>query len=967
MPAAHAGQAVPGRVQVVEVVHPQLDELGPGEVEPRLVDERGHAAPQPGRVARRAVRPARHAQAQHLVRVPPALRVAQVGLEVALLDVAGRRVPAQLGVAQRVGRRQVLGAGQRPGGTGRDLDEGRAAAAPALLGHGQRDGVARALHVVHVDLVPRVRVGQRHAHLGLHRQGRGGGRAQPRQPVHQAGHPVRPERPGGVQVGDEAARRLLPQARAQVLRALALVEEGPAEAPVPPFEAEGAPDQRPPRLLEQRRVGIVHVQLRAGRDLPLQRHRADVVVDRVVLVAHPLLAVHRDDLGVLEHVAPPERDLPLDLRGLVLHLDEVGGALAAQRVVAVVDERVRRVLLQHARGRVGVGGSHERVPAREQGADRAVEGPARRAEARREGARVGQEEHAVPVVHEGAGQRGRVHHRPVHRAVVGPAHRGAAALVVVVEPHDLQVRDALARLVVDRRVGVALVDAQREGARIDALTADLVEVPQLQLTHRVEGRQRRVGLEVQLGRVRHQLAGGRAQQLHLHRRHAAGVLDLAGAAHLQVVAHAGAARVHGARPVGRGQALLAAHLAHQADDLEVGAVDVAQDLVVAVRARLELGELAEHRVVRVGRRGGARRQVRPRPSAHRGQVRGVVGVVAVQGDAGLVDVEGRPARVVEQEVDAADVVEVGQRLRGGGRPAGVARALALALLLAGQHREVERPVAQRGLDAEQALVAAAVGHVLRAGQRQVRVAEVERLHQVVLVALVVDGDAVGERDLVGGVLQQVDLDAVGELALEPDVEVLLHVQGREQRAPLAQQARLPVGPVARPRQPDVLGARHVQRRPAGTEPALHPGRQRRGQLERQPGRGRARRRPGPGVDVLQGARPPLAFERQPRRFAREDGQGARRSGFQRHVPDEGRGAQQPGIGGHRHPQGAGVEAQQDPGAAQPHRAQGPEHEAVLEGEPGGRAPGRGQRVSRGHGPTGLQPEVGKPDEDEQGR
>jgi hypothetical protein len=51
-------------------------------------------------------------------------------------------------------------------------------------------------------------------------------------------------------------------------------------------------------------------------------------------------------------------------------------------------------------------------------------------------------------------------------------------------------------------------------------------------------------------------------------------------------------------------------------------------------------------------------------------------------------------------------------------------------------------------------------NVLRARQRQVRVSEVELLDDIVLVALVIDREAIEERDLDAGILEQVDANTV---------------------------------------------------------------------------------------------------------------------------------------------------------------------------------------------------------------
>ena len=211
---AHA--APPAGVPVAEVVHPQLDELGAGKVESRRVEQVVHTRPQAGGIADPPPGwPARHAQAQHLVRIARALGIFEVGLEILLLDVVGRRVPVHLGVVETVDLEPRLHTRRRDRHLvpRRQLEQRHARPVPALLRHGQGDRVAHPLHVVDEDLVPGVGIGKRHSQLGLHVEIRRGGRADSRQAVHQPGRPARVERPFGVEVGDETARGLLPQPR----------------------------------------------------------------------------------------------------------------------------------------------------------------------------------------------------------------------------------------------------------------------------------------------------------------------------------------------------------------------------------------------------------------------------------------------------------------------------------------------------------------------------------------------------------------------------------------------------------------------------------------------------------------------------------------------------------------------------------------------------------------------------------
>ena len=79
------------------------------------------------------------------------------------------------------------------------------------------------------------------------------------------------------------------------------------------------------------------------------------------------------------------------------------------------------------------------------------------------------------------------------------------------------------------------------------------------------------------------------------------------------------------------------------------------------------------------------------------------------------------------------VVVVRQHLPGPRGAARVARALAAAFLLARQPGDVEPGEARGHLDAEEALVASAVRDVLRSRQREVRVAEVEGLDELIRI------------------------------------------------------------------------------------------------------------------------------------------------------------------------------------------------------------------------------------------
>src|SRR5439155_26097086 len=81
---------------------------------------------------------------------------------------------------------------------------------------------------------------------------------------------------------------------------------------------------------------------------------------------------------------------------------------------------------------------------------------------------------------------------------------------------------------------------------------------------------------------------------------------------------------------------------------------------------------------------------------------------------------------------------------------------------------------------------------------------------------------------------RLDPDAVAELPLELDVQVLLHVERGEERAAQAERPDLLVGPVALARQLDVLRTRHGEGRTAGPEQALDLGGERRGEIEFEP-------------------------------------------------------------------------------------------------------------------------------------
>ena len=415
-----------------------------------------------------------------------------------------------------------------------------------------------------------------------------------------------------------------------------------------------------------------------------------------------------------------------------------------------------------------------------------------------------------------------------------------------------------------------------------------------------------------------------------------------------------------------------------ADHLVVRTVDVGEDLVVAIRSSIEDLERSAHRDRTTPEPGGAVRRTRDidqeridqRTSAHRGSVVvAVVGVVEVDPDARVRDVELTLVRVVEQEVHVLDVVEVAQRLR---LPRGAARvggALAPPLLLAREHGEVERPEARRDLGAEQPFVLAAVGDVLGARQAQVRVAEVERLDQVVLVALVVDGDPVRERDLDARVLEQVHPDAVRELSLEADVEILLHVERGKERALLPQRSGLHVGPVARSREPDVLLPRHVERGAARAEKALHPSREWGGKLEREATarRGTIRRRGPERVDAAARTFQPRALEVAAAELFGERVERTLGALTQRDIAHLRDRAERAGIGIDGDPQLPGVVGELEADRTAPEVGQGREDELVLEHEPGDRLPRRGKGVRREGLVAVSEPKARKTDEKGKGR
>jgi hypothetical protein len=491
---------------------------------------------------------------------------------------------------------------------------------------------------------------------------------------------------------------------------------------------------------------------------------------------------------------------------------------------------------------------------------------------------------------------------------------------------------------------------------IDARSAELVEVPQLELAG---GQEDRRGVEAVATRGAGQRIGGGADDLHAANGNRVAVERVLATDREDVL------RVQEAGPVGRRQPLLAGHGPAKLDDLEVRSVDVGEDLVVLVGPALEQVEAAAH-----GRRIG-RVRVHEGEAPNRVHVVGVDVVVEVDPDGAVGDVEREPVGVVEEEIDALHVVEVAQGLVLLGRAARVGGALAPAFLLAREDGPVEGPHARRGLDAEQALVSAAVRHVLGPRQREARVPEVEGLDEVVLVPAVVDRDPVRERDRVRRVLEQVDLDAIGELALEPDVEVLLHVERREERAPLAERADLLVRPVALPRERDALRTRHVERRASGPEDALHAPRQHVGKRELEPPpRGGGRHRPE-AVDaravlllplaakVPLGERARVVLERGARRFA--DGRLAELHGEQ-HL---GR------VRVEAHVELAHVVLLGDADLPGPPAdfGQGHAHELVLHGEHGGGRPSRRQRVRRGRLGAALEeaPEAGKADQEDERR
>ena len=152
------------------------------------------------------------------------------------------------------------------------------------------------------------------------------------------------------------------------------------------------------------------------------------------------------------------------------------------------------------------------------------------------------------------------------------------------------------------------------------------------------------------------------------------------------------------------------------------------------------------------------------------------------------DVQGRlvklpetRVRVEQEEVRPRDVIEIvdlhGARLGRAGHGLGVG----LPLLFGQDAGDIERPKPRLGVDAEKSLGLAAVGNVLRAGEAEARVPEVDALEDLVFVALVVDLDPVGQRG--GSLARLIDIDAhlVADRSGELEVQLLLHVELGELR------------------------------------------------------------------------------------------------------------------------------------------------------------------------------------------
>src|SRR5207247_10585521 len=99
--------------------------------------------------------------------------------------------------------------------------------------------------------------------------------------------PVGLEAPVGVEIADQASRRLFAEPGPQILGALALIHECPPEALVAPLKGERTAQQGAAGLLEQRGVGIVDIELVGGAELALERDPAEVIVDGVVAVPRP--------------------------------------------------------------------------------------------------------------------------------------------------------------------------------------------------------------------------------------------------------------------------------------------------------------------------------------------------------------------------------------------------------------------------------------------------------------------------------------------------------------------------------------------------------------------------------------------------------------------------------------------------------------------------------------------------------
>ncbi|MBK7701650.1 MAG: hypothetical protein IPI34_01540 [bacterium] len=485
--------------------------------------------------------------------------------------------------------------------------------------------------------------------------------------------------------------------------------------------------------------------------LALQRDFAEGVVDDVVRVAHQRAPVERHRLGAL-----------LDIRGAEVEGAGRRGVRRHEAVLGVSGQLLRggvgAVDLWDGLQQRGLGIVHRGVGEGRVDLRRGVE---RLREVERKLQQAAREIEEVGVV-------------GVDQVVVALV----ALLGFLVEPEDADPLQAAAGarvvpvLLGEVGLGVGL-EPQIEGGGVDVGPAQRVDVAQDVLP--------RVGLRVL-----------RLQQLHA-------VAELALELH--------AVRLVEARPVADAQprTVRQDHLVDDGQHVEeaVLAQQIDRDHIVVLVA----DDLEVHRAPQLAVAGARQRRRhgvgRPQPGAvgHRDDVADVAVLLAAgdrQEHLHRVEVDDlvlpvAPGHVgarvghevVGRQVEAEEAVVqvlVGiDDVLGLGAAGGVEGAPgALGLLLRGQRREVRGTELAGHLEAEQARRVGAVAQQLAARQGQAHVAGLDRLDDLVLGALEGQADLGPLRTERLAVVVHLQLDLLADLAREVDLQLLLHVQGREQ-------------------------------------------------------------------------------------------------------------------------------------------------------------------------------------------